>query len=468
MFLRRRFFALITLIIYISLPLSALAQDFTVDEIQHSVTAIRTNVHEVTQRLKELHQGEVLVFEEPYLEVVDYISERSDDIEKNLKVIRPLMQHADPSVRERATNYVTEAQNVNTEFLHGNALLQLFNVIIMTMKANGDAMGAVVGSLLIQKGYKEPQIKRNILKLIVEEKDAILPELVNWFTDNDIKQSLVEHKGSIEGYSVPESLEPMKTRFIAEGEIMILFVEEIISEWEQGKMDFTMSVIRGNPQRDVAIKIVGTQEPEFSIAKKQVLHNFPEYNRAVTTSGDELLRALGASDLPPGETLPADELPHEEPTEFHEPTGDTKVIVQESGTNAWDVLRVLVPVVGVIGGFLLTRRRKGKFSKYLKEVDSVYAEYKLKTKRLEAELYRLRDIINEEVHKGKIDEAAYSIIEKRIEKYLVEAREQEINDRFGGLPQNLKNDLQQRVKEGHLSQEEYEKMLKVLEDQTNN
>lgn len=93
------------------------------------------------------------------------------------------------------------------------------------------------------------------------------------------------------------------------------------------------------------------------------------------------------------------------------------------------VLALIVSAVGVIlamSGFSLSGKKKQKFlKKYFHEIDDAYGAFKMKGKRCEAELYRLQDLIEHELKEGKIDENTFQLLEKRIEKYLKEVKEQE-------------------------------------------
>jgi hypothetical protein len=99
-------------------------------------------------------------------------------------------------------------------------------------------------------------------------------------------------------------------------------------------------------------------------------------------------------------------------------------------------LALIVSIIGValaVTGFTLAGAKKKKsVSKFLNQIDDTFAEYKWKSKRCEAELYRLHDLVDEQLKKGKLDEGAYEILHKRIEKYLAEIKE------IDNLPHNLK------------------------------
>ncbi|MFC1748027.1 hypothetical protein ACFL2V_04400 [Pseudomonadota bacterium] len=90
----------------------------------------------------------------------------------------------------------------------------------------------------------------------------------------------------------------------------------------------------------------------------------------------------------------------------------------------WEFVAIVVTIlsgIAAITGFSISSRKKRKsISKYMTEIDNTFSEYKQKTKRCEAELYRLRDLLEERLKKGKIDESTYELLQKRVDKYLGE------------------------------------------------
>ncbi len=104
------------------------------------------------------------------------------------------------------------------------------------------------------------------------------------------------------------------------------------------------------------------------------------------------------------------------------------VKIQSMFSEYWvQMLALIVSVVGLflaVSGFSLANKKKRKYlKKFLHEIDDVYASYKWKSKRCEAELYRLEDQIEDRLKAGKIDENTYHLLEGRIKKYLDEMKE---------------------------------------------
>lgn len=84
------------------------------------------------------------------------------------------------------------------------------------------------------------------------------------------------------------------------------------------------------------------------------------------------------------------------------------------------VISILAGLAAIFGFSVSSHKKKRAISKYMEEIDSTFSEYKWKTKRCEAELYRLHDVLEDSLKKGKIDESLFELLTKRIDKYLHE------------------------------------------------
>ena len=90
----------------------------------------------------------------------------------------------------------------------------------------------------------------------------------------------------------------------------------------------------------------------------------------------------------------------------------------------WALVAGLLSVILAVSGFSLASRKKRKsIAHFINEIDTTFDSFKSKSKRCEAELYRLQDVIDEKLKKGKIDESTYHLLEARIDKYMKEVEE---------------------------------------------
>ncbi len=90
-------------------------------------------------------------------------------------------------------------------------------------------------------------------------------------------------------------------------------------------------------------------------------------------------------------------------------------------------LALIVSLIGVslaVTGFTISGAKKKKsVSKFINEIDDTFASFKWKSKRCEAELYRLQDLVEDKLKEGKIDESVYHLLMNRIDKYLAEVKD---------------------------------------------
>jgi hypothetical protein len=136
----------------------------------------------------------------------------------------------------------------------------------------------------------------------------------------------------------------------------------------------------------------------------------------------------------------------------------TKFSMDNFGT----IIGVVATIIAISGFTFAAKSKKKSISKYINQIDDTYSEYKMKAKRCEAELYRLRDIIDEQLKTGKIDESAYQLLMNRIEGYMIDIQKQIVNEKFGGLPESLKNQMFQMMENGEINEREFETIQKLV------
>jgi hypothetical protein len=125
-------------------------------------------------------------------------------------------------------------------------------------------------------------------------------------------------------------------------------------------------------------------------------------------------------------------------------------------------LAILTVVLATSGFTFATRRKRQSISKHMNQIDDTYSEYKMKAKRCEAELYRLKDIIDEELKGGKLEDTSYQLLMNRIEGYMVDVQKQIVNEKFGGLPGSLKEQMFMMMEDGEITEKEMETMQKLI------
>lgn len=85
---------------------------------------------------------------------------------------------------------------------------------------------------------------------------------------------------------------------------------------------------------------------------------------------------------------------------------------------SWDALGVLIPIIIGLVGWYLVRKKKSKLKGYFEQIDQTYGQYKVEGKKCEAELYALKESIEQDLKDGKIEDSAYNLLNERIARYL--------------------------------------------------
>ena len=124
--------------------------------------------------------------------------------------------------------------------------------------------------------------------------------------------------------------------------------------------------------------------------------------------------------------------------EIAEPPQYEPEVTPGDGGISWslEMLALLVPTIGGAAGLVgwvinaqrQRKRRKLMFREFLGEIDDVYTRFKMNSRQCEAELLRIKEQIMGEFRAETIDPDTYSILDKRIDDYLKEIRD-EISER---------------------------------------
>jgi len=126
----------------------------------------------------------------------------------------------------------------------------------------------------------------------------------------------------------------------------------------------------------------------------------------------------------------------------------------------------IVAAMGSVGGWVVSKRRKSaqqrQLQKTIDDIDAVYTRFKMNARRCEAELYRLKEVILDQLKRGKLAKESYEVLDKRLESYMKEVEERLIDERFGGFPTKLKNTLYRMVREGEISEQDFDSMERLI------
>lgn len=132
----------------------------------------------------------------------------------------------------------------------------------------------------------------------------------------------------------------------------------------------------------------------------------------------------------------------------------------------WEAIGVFLTICFALGTWMIIRKNRRKLKDYFDKIDNTYGQFKMKSHRCEAELYRLKDLIEEDLKEGRIEESTFQILSSRVESYLKEVRQQILHEQFGSLPQTLMENLTTMLQNNQVSHEEYTQFMKLLEKTT--
>ncbi len=106
-------------------------------------------------------------------------------------------------------------------------------------------------------------------------------------------------------------------------------------------------------------------------------------------------------------------------------TSETEEIRVEAKESIWTMLEVIIGAVALVvsviivgAAWLNSRRKRDQIKELIDQIDDAFFTFKRNSRRCEAELYRLKDIVLEQYKNGTINEANYTILNERIDDYL--------------------------------------------------
>ncbi|MFC1754290.1 hypothetical protein ACFL96_13020 [Thermoproteota archaeon] len=136
------------------------------------------------------------------------------------------------------------------------------------------------------------------------------------------------------------------------------------------------------------------------------------------------------------------------------------VHVQDNGVN-WEMIGVIIIILGGIVGWIITRFMRGKTAKYMSEIDKAYRQYNKNVNKCEAELTHLREKVENDFKRGKLNDQGLAILEKRIDKYSKDLRSDIIRKRFD-LPPGLDKSIKGMLSDGVITKQEYNNFKKMM------
>jgi len=126
----------------------------------------------------------------------------------------------------------------------------------------------------------------------------------------------------------------------------------------------------------------------------------------------------------------------------------------------WGELTLAIAAIAVstIGWFLL-RRGRAKVRGYLQNLSQLVSELGNNVEELDRQIDRMKSDVEQDYHKGRIDEQQYQLVEQKLEDARRAVREQEIQERFGDVSSSLSASLQVALSDGRIDAAEVQQLL---------
>jgi hypothetical protein len=129
------------------------------------------------------------------------------------------------------------------------------------------------------------------------------------------------------------------------------------------------------------------------------------------------------------------------------------------------VLAIMSGVVALLLaliGLMRVKRKKGALKKYMAEIDELTKNTELSPEEYEERLSDIEARINDEFKQGLIEDLHYLMLQDLVASKRGEARKAEVASMFGRLPAGVVKDLDNMLKDGKISPEEYEGFVATI------
>ena len=129
------------------------------------------------------------------------------------------------------------------------------------------------------------------------------------------------------------------------------------------------------------------------------------------------------------------------------------------------VLAIMSGVVALLLaliGLMRVKRKKGALKKYMTEIDELTKDTDLSPEEYEEKLSDIEARINDEFKQGLIEDLHYLMLQDMIASKRGEARKAVVASMFGRLPAGVVRDLDNMLKDGKITPEEYEGFVATI------
>ncbi|UCG71045.1 MAG: hypothetical protein JSV09_08625, partial [Thermoplasmata archaeon] len=122
------------------------------------------------------------------------------------------------------------------------------------------------------------------------------------------------------------------------------------------------------------------------------------------------------------------------------------------------IAAILISIVGLFR----VRKKKGALKIYMSEIDEISAEEDEDPEGYQQKLSDLEEKINQEFMEGKLEDLHYLMLQEIFTNRRGEVRRAAITQRFDRLPEGVVKELDEMLKDGKISKEEYEGFVATI------
>jgi hypothetical protein len=128
--------------------------------------------------------------------------------------------------------------------------------------------------------------------------------------------------------------------------------------------------------------------------------------------------------------------------------------------DAWGLIMAVISGIAAIllfvVGFVRVKKKKGALKIYMTEIDDLSSQKEGDPGEYEHKLNELEDKINNDFRDGHIEDLHYLMLQDMISSRRGDVRKATISEKFEGLPEGVTKELDDMLKDGKISHEEYE------------
>jgi hypothetical protein len=134
--------------------------------------------------------------------------------------------------------------------------------------------------------------------------------------------------------------------------------------------------------------------------------------------------------------------------------------------DAWGLILAIGSAIAAIllftVGFVRVKRKKGALKIYMTEIDDISDQKEVSPAEYEHKINELEDRINNDFREGNIEDLHYLMLQDILATRRGDIRKATISRKFEKLPEGVTRELDEMLKDGKISREEYENFVATI------